>query len=683
MMEPRQFPELKSLLELRAACCEAAVADALQLHLEQWRRRPRLATTVLKRLAGQKRPELVAQVLSTMASSLVETNAFHYSAALSACASCEAWLMALRLTRRMGISGVQKDAFSMSSHLRVCAQAKQWDFSSFLLSDMRLASCRLDVIAFNAFFSSCQRAGMWQKSWQLLQSTWKLQLQADVLTFNALCAAPWPASLSMLGVACHVEVTPDTVCLNSALSKALDTTWRHVLATISSMRAVKLRPDAATLGTPVGMCRGTEWHAALDMWRVLQATCRPDAAALTALLGSCADGVRWRAGLILHEAAPFVDLISFNSLVNTCAKGKTWNQAMLAFLGMPAARILPDDATCSTLLASLSENGCWELAVMVFHDWLRTEAREGGDRGGALVCSAVLSALAGRVQWEAALQLLDSMMGWALQTSRECCNAAIDSLGRAARWQLAASLFQRMARSQIGPDSISLNSVISSQAQAGHWQAAALLTTLPSCGIQRTEITFSVTGHAMARCLLWAHSLAALAITKQAALLPYPAAYNAAACSLEQGGWARTLGLLRAMGSQHVEPDNVACSQFLSSCASGVQWAQTASLMDRMLRSSQACGGAVSNCAVRSLTSARRWMEALEFWYASMPSIPSTERFPNFALDAIMLGYMARGNVRLLPAMLSKLRCSELEKRFVVPGYGIKHMLEALILGGF
>ena len=45
-----------------------------------------------------------------------------------------------------------------------------------------------------------------------------------------------------------------------------------------------------------------------------------------------------------------------------------------------------------------------------------------------------------------------------------------------------------------------------------------------------------------------------------------------------------------------------------------------------------------------------------------MPAIPGEAVFSNFALDAIMHGYMANGNVALLPSMLDELDLTCLEK---------------------
>ena len=357
-----------------------------------------MATTVLKRLAIQGYPDLAAKVLSAMALHGIESNAFHYSAALSACASDGQWLLALRLVQSMEASSTQKDAYVVSSHLRASAQAGQWRSSLNLVQEMCRSSCRLDTVACNACSTSCQHAGMWQKSWRILRRMTRSELEADLLTCNALSAAPWPKSMLMLGFATREALQPDAFCLNSAISKADEACWHDVLSIIDAMTALELEPDVATYAASFESFGKAPWQAASEVWRFFQGTYMSDAAALTAMLGTCASTAQWQAALELHQGPQQVDLISHNALLSACAKGYAWLPATLLFVELPRLRMLPDDVTRSSLLASLSAAGRWELALAMFTVWTKTWSLAGVS--GAIVGSTLMSALAAGGQWE-------------------------------------------------------------------------------------------------------------------------------------------------------------------------------------------------------------------------------------------------------------------------------------------
>ena len=689
----KTLPELTLLQELRARPSSTAVAGILYPHLENWRTHPRMATAVLRQLAVQGRPQLAAEVLSAMESHGIETNIFHYSASLSACS--DDWLLALCLAQRMERSSIQRDAVAVSSQMQACARARRWYLPVSLMLDLCSSASRLDTAIYNTCVASCQQENLWQSSWRLLRGIWESELKADVLAFNALSAAPWPSSVFMLRVASSLNLKPDVFCFNSAIGEASQTSWNNVLGMLDSMPVSELHPDIATYDASIGVCGGTHWEKASQLWSLLQVSCRPDTVALTAMLSTCAHATKWKEALNIQrtcQGAQQVDLISCNALVNVCAKGSTWHDALSVFRALPTLRILPDDATRSSLFTTLSEAGRWGLALSAFAElehWL--EQRSQGSQGRqhrqrsqeaksadtrAVVCSALMSVLATAGRWQLAQLLLCIMKDLAVETQQECHNAAIDAYGRASQWQRALDAF--VHRTMTTSDCIALNAAIGGQARGSQWCSAVfLLVTAPSWMMNWSPISFSSATYALARCLLWDRSLYILSLAKQAGLVPDSSAYNAATCSFEQGRWARTCSLLCTMGRLQVERDDVACSKLVSSGASKVQWALALGVMDEMSRNSQPCTGAVVNCVVRALSRAGRWTEALQEW-ASMPNVPAAtlSNFSNFMLDSIILGYMTCGSVRLLPAMLNELCSTRLTQKV-----GRSHVLKVSRMG--
>ena len=640
---PAMLPELMLLRESPSDTSVMAVSILLEPYLEDWRRRPRMATAILKRLAKQGRSRLAATVLSAMAAHGVETNVFHYSALLTACASGGHWPWALALAQRIGCSGMQMDAVGVGTQMRACARSKRWDWPLSLLMDLRSSACQLDVVVYN----TCVAHGIWERSWFLLRGIRQNKLEPDLFTFDALSASSWPASVCMLMCTVHEGVQPDVFCYNSVIAEG-GVGWEGGLNMVDTMQASGLRPDVATYDASIGLCAGARWQTAFELWNILRTSCRADVVALTAVLGTCADVSKWQASVGFCEGIQTVDLISCNALVHACAKGSMWQDAVFLFDAAPGNRVLPDEATQSSLLASLSAGSCWELALSAFFEWFgKPSART------PLVCSTLLSALSAGWQWLFALELLRIMEKSSVEVSRECQNAAVDAYGRAAQWQGASGLFGSFP----GRNSIGLNSALAAKARAAEWRQAlalAVLGSFASRSLQRNGISFSSAGHALARCLLWERSLHALKFTKQAGVQPCHAAYNSAACSLEKNHWSKSLSLLKAMGILQVERDDVACSKLLSSCANTAQWRFSLCMVDQMPRNSHVCTDAVYTCAVRSLTSGLRWRDALEL---RLCSVPSATLFSSFMLDCILHGYMGsgHGHVQLLPFMLSRL----------------------------
>ena len=426
---PAMLPELMLLRESPSDTSVMAVSILLEPYLEDWRRRPRMATAILKRLAKQGRSRLAATVLSAMAAHGVETNVFHYSALLTACASGGHWPWALALAQRIGCSGMQMDAVGVGTQMRACARSKRWDWPLSLLMDLRSSACQLDVVVYN----TCVAHGIWERSWFLLRGIRQNKLEPDLFTFDALSASSWPASVCMLMCTVHEGVQPDVFCYNSVIAEG-GVGWEGGLNMVDTMQASGLRPDVATYDASIGLCAGARWQTAFELWNILRTSCRADVVALTAVLGTCADVSKWQASVGFCEGIQTVDLISCNALVHACAKGSMWQDAVFLFDAAPGNRVLPDEATQSSLLASLSAGSCWELALSAFFEWFgKPSART------PLVCSTLLSALSAGWQWLFALELLRIMEKSSVEVSRECQNASRRRLR--ARCAVARSLW--------------------------------------------------------------------------------------------------------------------------------------------------------------------------------------------------------------------------------------------------
>ncbi|CAE8639578.1 unnamed protein product, partial [Polarella glacialis] len=103
------FIEPDSLQILSAASKKSGGIDQvlrrvdLAEELSTWRKNPKLATVVLGSLARSSRPGEAARVLKLMQEGQVQVDAFHYSAAMTACARGGGllWELALDLLHDM------------------------------------------------------------------------------------------------------------------------------------------------------------------------------------------------------------------------------------------------------------------------------------------------------------------------------------------------------------------------------------------------------------------------------------------------------------------------------------------------------------------------------------------------------------------------------------------------------
>eukprot|EP00931_Biecheleriopsis_adriatica_P058160 TRINITY_DN34563_c1_g1_i1.p1 TRINITY_DN34563_c1_g1~~TRINITY_DN34563_c1_g1_i1.p1 ORF type:complete len:118 (-),score=9.31 TRINITY_DN34563_c1_g1_i1:7-360(-) len=70
------------------------VQSVLKANLPDWRENPRQATGVLSQLARRKRAQTAVQVLTAMNMHGLQSNTFHYNAAISACEKADSRISA-------------------------------------------------------------------------------------------------------------------------------------------------------------------------------------------------------------------------------------------------------------------------------------------------------------------------------------------------------------------------------------------------------------------------------------------------------------------------------------------------------------------------------------------------------------------------------------------------------------
>lgn len=152
-----------------------------------WRERPRIATSVLARLAKETDGiKKTLDLLCQMQQQEVETNIFHFSCAISACEKLADWSMALEILRKMKERQVPCNVVSCSSTLSACEKASQWPMALELFQTMTEQQISPNLIALSSTISACEKGGEWQMALELFASA---HMDHDVVSYSSMISA--------------------------------------------------------------------------------------------------------------------------------------------------------------------------------------------------------------------------------------------------------------------------------------------------------------------------------------------------------------------------------------------------------------------------------------------------------------------------------------------------------------
>eukprot|EP00854_Cymbomonas_tetramitiformis_P011759 gene11759-13882_t len=135
---------------------------------------PRKLTTLLSLLSRQSSRggakaaagSRAMEVLKWVQHEGVSLNAFHYTAAISACQSPETLAAALELYEEMCLLGMGLRAQTYTALITACTRGGQAQRALDIFADMQRAGVEGDVVAYSAVISACAAQGSWQEAWQ-------------------------------------------------------------------------------------------------------------------------------------------------------------------------------------------------------------------------------------------------------------------------------------------------------------------------------------------------------------------------------------------------------------------------------------------------------------------------------------------------------------------------------------
>ncbi|CAK9032075.1 unnamed protein product [Durusdinium trenchii] len=145
-----------------------------QARLEQWRRDPKAATSFL---AGAK-ASVVMELLPQMVHSQIQVNAFHCSAALSACEKKSVWTSCLHILDFMKTWRVAPNEIHYSVAMKALRPESHWRQGLHLLSSVVTAP---NAVHASLALGSCPS---WPQALRVMQVMRELRLQSSSITFS-------------------------------------------------------------------------------------------------------------------------------------------------------------------------------------------------------------------------------------------------------------------------------------------------------------------------------------------------------------------------------------------------------------------------------------------------------------------------------------------------------------------
>ncbi|CAE8621626.1 unnamed protein product [Polarella glacialis] len=355
---------LEQLLALGQATSKDEVSEILKAELDSYRRNPKLATAILSGLAKKRRAHLAVHVLSSMMECMVEANAIHHSAAISACSKGGQWQLALNLLSLMPEATVVPNEITYSAAISACEKGSQWQLALNLLSLMPEARAVPDEITYSAAISACEKDGQWQ------------------------------LALTLLGIMPKARVVPDRITYSAAISAcSKGGQWQFALNLLSLMPEALVSPDEITYSAAISACsNGGQWQLALNLLSMMtEGRVVPDEIIYNAAISACGKGGQWQLAMSLLSLMPDVrvvpDEITYSATISACEKGGQWQLALNLLSMMPEGATLNRATACGSVLLSMALSGNQELQASMMES-LRLQWLESADHIGRYPSSA-------------------------------------------------------------------------------------------------------------------------------------------------------------------------------------------------------------------------------------------------------------------------------------------------------
>eukprot|EP00435_Cladocopium_sp_Y103_P019730 s1487_g4.t1 len=306
----------------------------------EWRSFPRLASVFLKKWRGSAGTLL--EVMETMTRQAVDTNAFHFSAAIGSLAT-GAWPAALQLICASMAQRLQQNVVIYGAALQSCASdwpaalgflelmkrnqdGRRGDKTRGLLHEsstmkreywqgaegsrigwMRCEGLVPDVITYNTVMDVCQKSGHWKLALQIFQQLGSET--ADVISMNTAMGA-------FLRLGFVILRGPEK--LGQKDWKMKGGNWQQVLLLLSEMPQRQLVPSTISCNIGIKACEsGGRWDLGIHLLRSMQqqqiAASTVTYNTLLSILQKCRDtqsslqnrSIRTAFGLVIFEGCGF------------------------------------------------------------------------------------------------------------------------------------------------------------------------------------------------------------------------------------------------------------------------------------------------------------------------------------------------------------------------------------------
>ncbi|CAK9076744.1 unnamed protein product [Durusdinium trenchii] len=513
------------------------VEKVLQKEFKAWRRSPQRATAALRRWAPQLGAARLVQLLGAMKQTSLETNVYHFGAAISACAS---WLTALELLKFMKLQQVQPNVVVYGGAIGLC----DWPMALHLLDQMHQDQVAPNVVVYNAAI----KAADWMHACALLEQMHQELVQPDVVTYNSLlrsCNGQWSLKL------------------------------------LQQMKRKKLWPDLVSYNTAMDVLqKSSSWREALEMWRTMPPS--PDVVTMNTAMLALVKGSRWPDALVVLRSMPEKHLspsfISYNIAIKACEEGGRWDVASELLSSMARRRLKVTRISYNSFLSVLQKCGQWQLALEIL----------GSVPGGPDTVSfnAVMSACERVGQWRFTLQLLRQMQQDQAPPDEVSYSAAISACDKVGQWEVALHLLSSMALARVAIDLIACNSAMAACSRAGEWpHALQLLRCMADFLIEADAASYNAVA---CECLAvrvgsfpgraWPLVVAIVAEMLDEAVRPNSITVTTAMASIEAAeAWSVALELIR-LGAVRSSAD--AMDLAVVACCQAGAWPEALRLLD-------------------------------------------------------------------------------------------------------
>ncbi|CAK9072968.1 unnamed protein product, partial [Durusdinium trenchii] len=406
-----------------------------------------LAAARVAATAQAKLPGAAWHVLQIMEEASIETNVFHYSAAINACEKAGEWMLALAVVVGMQEKEVMPNTVTMNSAISACEKAEEWTWALHFLDAMPGTSLTRDVISYTSTMNACAKAFLWETALQLFDSMSLEAVVPNTRTYNGAISAfaqagRWRPALQMLDVMASRALKPNTFSYNAALN-ACDKggQWQWAIHLLFYMQQHKVPLDHVSYCTAMtALARDGHWMEAILLLGTMP---RPTAAAFTAVISSCERSSQWQVALDVLFSDGHAHLMPYNAAASACEKGTQWPMALHLFASAHTRTLRADVGTLNSVMVACEKGSEWERALTALQLLPLEEA-------DVFVLTTALSAMSRSGSlWEGALELLSQARSLTIPPNAKSFGAALSACKE--HWEASLALLESMQKVEVEP----------------------------------------------------------------------------------------------------------------------------------------------------------------------------------------------------------------------------------------